>query len=229
MTRRLFELATAEDARLSPYCWRARLALAHKGLGFETMAVGFSEIAGIAQGQFKTVPVLHDGTQWIGGSFAIAEHAEAAAPQAPSLFPGDAERRHARFVDDWVTTQLQPQMFRMVVHDVWSRLRPADQDYFRRTREQRLGMSLEAAHGQRDARLAPFRASLEPARLALQRGPFLAGNGPAYVDYILFGALQWARVASPYAMLATDDPLCAWFERCLDLFDRQGRSMPAAH
>ena len=119
-------------------------------------------------------------------------------------------------------------MFRMVVRDVWSRLRPADQAYFRSTRELRLGMSLEDAHAQREARLAPFRASLEPARLTVQRAPFLAGNGPAYVDYILFGALQWARVASTYAMLAADDPLNAWFERCLDLFDGQGRAMPAA-
>ena len=65
MSRRLYELATADDARLSPYCWRARMALAHKGMAFDAVAVGFTEIAGIAQGQYKTVPVLHDGAEWI--------------------------------------------------------------------------------------------------------------------------------------------------------------------
>lgn len=228
MALRLYDLATADDARLSPYCWRARLALAHKGLLTQTVPVGFTEISAIGTGEFKTVPVLHDGAQWIGGSFAIAEHAERCAPDAPSLFVHDPERMHARFIDDWVTTQLQPQMFRMLVWDIWTRLRPDDQAYFRATREQRLGSTLEQAHAQREAKLAPFRASLEPARKAVQRAPFLAGHGPAYVDYVLFGALQWARVASPYAMLDADDALTAWFERCLDLFDGLGRRMPAA-
>ena len=38
MTIQMFDLAAAEpDRRFSPYCWRTRLALAHKGLPVETI------------------------------------------------------------------------------------------------------------------------------------------------------------------------------------------------
>ena len=37
-SRRLFELAGAEDdRRTSPFCWRIRLSLVHKGLAFESV------------------------------------------------------------------------------------------------------------------------------------------------------------------------------------------------
>ena len=39
----LYDLAGAEDdRRFSPYCWRIRMALKHKGLEFETLAWRFS-------------------------------------------------------------------------------------------------------------------------------------------------------------------------------------------
>ena len=38
MTIRLYDLAGAEaERRFSPFCWRARMALAHKGLDVETV------------------------------------------------------------------------------------------------------------------------------------------------------------------------------------------------
>ncbi len=58
--------------------------------------------------------------------------------------------------------------------------------------------------------------------------PFIGGEGPLFADYILFGALQWLRVAAGLAMLASDDPVMAWFERCLDLHESRGRTVTAA-
>ena len=58
--------------------------------------------------------------------------------------------------------------------------------------------------------------------------PFLGGDTPLFSDYIVFGGLQWARVASGVTLLAEDDPVNAWFERCLDLFEGVGRKVPAA-
>ena len=44
MTIRMYDLAGANPAvRFSPYCWRARRALAHKGLDVETNAWRFSD------------------------------------------------------------------------------------------------------------------------------------------------------------------------------------------
>ena len=53
---------------------------------------------------------------------------------------------------------------------------------------------------------------------------FIAGLGPGFADYILFGAFQWARSVSPIRLLEPDDPLYAWRERMLDLWGGYGRS-----
>ena len=65
-------------------------------------------------------------------------------------------------------------------------------------------------------------------RQTLSFHPFLGGEAPLFSDYIVFGGLQWARVISPIKLLADDDPVSAWFERCLDLFEGAGRKVPAA-
>ncbi|HXJ10454.1 MAG TPA: glutathione S-transferase N-terminal domain-containing protein, partial [Burkholderiales bacterium] len=41
---KLYDLAAAEDdRRFSPYCWRAKMALKHKGLEFETIPWRFTD------------------------------------------------------------------------------------------------------------------------------------------------------------------------------------------
>jgi glutathione S-transferase len=62
----------------------------------------------------------------------------------------------------------------------------------------------------------------------LKEQPFLCGEHPAYPDYCLAGALLWARIASPLTLLEADDPIHAWRERMLDLFDGMGRTARAA-
>src|SRR3989442_944806 len=59
MAIKLYDLAGAEDdRRFSPYCWRVKMALKHKGLDFETVAWRFTEKEAIAPYQSTTVPVL---------------------------------------------------------------------------------------------------------------------------------------------------------------------------
>src|SRR6266496_2879469 len=58
----LYDLAGAEpDRRFSPFCWRARMALAHKGLEVETVPWRFAEKDAIAFSGQGRVPVLIDG------------------------------------------------------------------------------------------------------------------------------------------------------------------------
>jgi len=40
---------------------------------------------------------------------------------------------------------------------------------------------------------------------------------------LAFGAFQWARVTSPLQLLAPDDVVSTWLNRCLDLYDGMGR------
>lgn len=223
----LYDLCGANDARFSPYCWRVKMALAHKGLAFESRPVPFTKIPTIADGAQKTVPVIEDDGRLVRDSFDIAVYLEETYPDRPSLFGGAGGLAAARFIETWSRVVVHMGLTGLIVADVHSVLQDVDDRYFRESREKRLGRTLEAAQSGREDRLEAFRASLAPARMTLEVQPFLGGSTPLFTDYILFGALQWARATSPLQVLADDDPLHAWFDRCLDLHDGLGRAQPA--
>ncbi len=225
----LYDLCAGDaERRFSPHCWKARMALAHKGLAFETRATPFTKIKDIADGFSPTVPVIDDGGKLVRDSFDIALYLEATYPDAPSLFGGEAGKAAARFVESWALTAIHPALSGLIIKDIHDRLGDADQVYFRESREKRMGKTLEAAQAGREERLDAFRAALQPLRLMLGKQPFIGGDAPLFADYIVFGPLQWARVSSPFTVLEENDPVAAWFGRCLDLHDGVGRAMPAA-
>jgi glutathione S-transferase len=88
--------------------------------------------------------------------------------------------------------------------------------------------SLEDLAAERDWRIDRFQHALDPVRAALKRQPFLGGERPAYVDYIVFSPLQWARCLSPSDVLRQGDALDDWRVRMLDLHNGLARSMPDA-
>lgn len=224
----LYDLAGSEaDRRFSPFCWRARMALAHKGLEVETVPWRFTEKDRLPRPNARRVPVIVDRGQVVHDSSAIAEYLEKRYPDRPSLFGPETGRALTRFVQNWTETVLQPGLIGFVVLDIHRHIGPADQAYFRKSREERFGKKLEEVVEDRDARLPAFRESLTPLRRTVERQDFLAGAAPAYADYIVFGAFQWARAISDYNLLAADDPIAAWRARMLDLFGGLARKSPA--
>ena len=220
MALTLYELAGAEDGRcFSPFVWRIRLALAHKGLEAECVPVRFTEKEKIAFSGSKTFPVLVDGDKAIHDSWRIACHLEDAYPDLPSLFGGPVGLGLGFFVNEWAGRILTPLLVPMIVADVWRHLHEKDQDYFRTSREQRFGTTLEMVQSGRDQALPAFRAALEPVRAVTGEGAFLSGDSPAYADYIVFSFFQWARQMSEFRLLDDDDPVHAWRRRMLDLYD----------
>jgi glutathione S-transferase len=211
----LYDLTFAEDRRPSPYCWRAKLALKHKGLQWRDEPCGFNEKQKIAFAQSQTYPVIHDGTKIVKDSWAIAGYLDETYPDRP-LFPNDPSRAYARFVNGWADTVVNPTIFPMVVADMVAVCRPQDRDYVVESRSKRIGTS-DFAGFQKNARekgMASFRASLEPARRVLREQPFLAGASAAYPDIILYGTLLWPQTMSPALdLLENDDPVYAWRER----------------
>jgi glutathione S-transferase len=219
MTRKLYDLAGADpERRFSPYCWRAKLALAHKGLEVETIPWRFTDRDAIAFSGQARVPVLVDGDKVVFDSWTIANYLEDTYPDRPSLFGGPGGRALARFVNNWADTAVNGGLFRMVVADILTHTHEKDQAYFRESREKRLGATLEQIASDRDQRLPAFRASLEPMRLTLRTQPFLGGETPAYADYIVMGSFQWARCISAFKLLEADDPVAQWRGRMLQLF-----------
>lgn len=224
----LYDLAGANPKRrFSPYCWRVRMALRHKGLRCTTVPWRFTDIAVIAPSGQGKVPVLVDGKRWISDSWTIASHLENAYADRPSLFARTAAGRSLTQLYSALGDTLVTQIFRFVALDILDHLHAKDRPYFRRSREARIGMTLEAFIADRNSRLAAFRASLEPLRVVLKLQPFFGGSGPLYADYALFGAFQWARCVSTYPLLAADDPVQAWRDRLLDAFDGFARQSPS--
>jgi glutathione S-transferase len=222
----LYDLVGRDDIRFSPHCWRTRMALAHKGLEHEARPVRFTEIGRIGDGRVRTVPALEDGGQTIVDSWEIARHLERAYPDRPSLFEGPGGEAAALFIQSWTASTVHAGLIQLILLDIFEHLTPEDRDYFRRTREERFGRRLEKVVAGREARVEDFQRSLQPLRMTLREQPFIGGGHPLYADYLVFGALQWARAVSPLRLLADDDPIRAWFGRCLDLHGGLGRAAP---
>ena len=83
------------DAARCPYCARARIVLAEKGLGYETVEIDLSDRPAwiYAKNPSGTVPVLEeDGGFVLPESLVIMEYLDERFPE-PSLWPADPAER----------------------------------------------------------------------------------------------------------------------------------------
>jgi glutathione S-transferase len=227
MAAQLYDLVGTDDRRFSPYCWRAKMALAHKGLAFETIATKFTDKDKLAFSGQTLVPVLRDGDKVVSDSWAIACYLEDAYPGKPSLFGGAIGRAEARFINAWADRELHLALFGVVAKDIYDHVLPEDQAYFRTTREKRLGMTLENFHAGRDQRRPGVQKALDFLRAVLKGQTFFAGDAPAYADHIVFGGFQWVRGCSAERFLAPGDALYDWRHRMLDLHGGLARDVNA--
>ena len=144
MSITLYDLAGAEaERRFSPFCWRTKMALAHKGLAVETVPWRFIEKDKLPSPNQGRVPVIRDADAVVHDSSAIADYLEEHYPDRPSLFGGEVGRGLARFVQNWTETVLHIGLIRLVLLDIHRHLDPENQAYFRQDREKRFGMTLE--------------------------------------------------------------------------------------
>tara|TARA_R110002126_G_scaffold133424_1_gene277473 strand:+ start:901 stop:1596 length:696 start_codon:yes stop_codon:yes gene_type:complete len=229
MTIQLYDLTGKDQARpFSPHCWKVKLALAHKGLDFESVPTSFLDVPKVENGFGKIVPVVRDGDKIISDSFQIALYLEETYPDRPTLFGGQGGIAHAKFVESWALTTLHSQVAVVAVEEICAMLDSADQDYFRTSRENMFKKTLEQVSEGKSAVIAGLPEKLKPLSHMLNSQKFIGGDQPLFADYIVFGALQWARISSATQMLPEGDVVTDWFNRCLDLHDGIGRSVSSA-
>jgi glutathione S-transferase len=226
----LYELAGQNpELRFSPYCWRVRMALAHKGEDAVTIPWRFTEKARLPGAPHnEKVPVLVDGGRIVSDSTAIALHLEAEYDNGPSLFGGPSGEAHARFILSWTDSVLVPALAPFLVPTILPLLHPKDRAYFQTTREARFSTSMTALAASRDQRLPAIRATLTPLRVTLAHQSFLGGDEPSYADYAVFGCFQWARCVGAETVLEPQDTLNLWQDSMLDLFDGLARNAAVA-
>lgn len=215
--RTLYELCGAEEDRLfSAYSWRVRLTMGYKGLEFTSKPTPFTEIPKILGGGHSKVPVLIDGDKTLIESFDICTYLEEAYPDTPSIFGGVGGKENAALIDALMISGLYPTITKMIVKDISEQLSPVDHDYFRTSREQRLGATLEDVQRGRDKERERFAALLKPYGRRLKSAPFLGGESLIYADIALASSLCWAKGTSNYDTLNGDPLFGAWFDRVLE-------------
>ncbi len=229
MTIQLFDLTDASQRIFfSPYCWRTRMALKHKGLAFESLPWHFTETERLAASGGQRVPVIIDGDTCMGESADIAAYLDQAYPDALALMADDAARARARFIESWCRATVFARMVPLAVHAVFNIIAEKDKAYFRDSRERMLKTKIEELSTDPVAEAAVLNKVLGPANDALAAAPFLAGSAPDYSDYVLFGSLMWPYIVCPDNPIDMASPIGQWLDRMLDLHAGYARNAPTA-
>ena len=222
----LFDLATKySEVRFSPFCWRIKYALAHKGLKWDESPLSFAEMKQLPLPNDGKVPVLVDEDEVVFDSWEIALFLDNKYPQHV-LFDSDESRSQSLFVKCWTETVLHSLISRMGILDFLGLQKDVDQTYFRESREKRFGITLEEWGSNPEAARMDFLKALEPLRQTLSDQKFVGGKSPNFSDYIMVGVFQWLRCGSGLTIFDETDHVYAYQERLLDLFDGLGRSAP---
>ena len=230
MSITLYDLAAADPGiRFSPFCWRTRFCLLHKGLDFDTVPWRFTDKEALASTGQGRVPVIVDhanGDRWVHDSWQIALYLDEAYPDRPKLLATTPERANARLVAVWSETSVHGAAFPLILTHLLANLAEKDKAYFRTSREERFGRTLEAMSVDPAKGVETLQRTLAPAEAALAVAPNLSGDKPGYADYALAGSLMWIWVTSPVPPLVAGTAVARWFETMLDLFGGAGRKAP---
>lgn len=228
MTIKLYDLLGDEDRRYSQYCWRAKLALKHKGLDFELIPLILTDKDPIAFAGATSVPVMVDGDVVKTDSWDIVTYLDEAYADAPSLLGGDVGAGVTRVINSWSDRAVNVALGPLIARDILDATHPDDRTYLRGNLEKLYKKTLEEVQEGREDRVKGLYRTLDPIRTTFRKGQdFISGDTPAYADYVVFSQFQWARVVSPFKLLDADDPVFAWRERMLDLYDGYARNTPA--
>lgn len=227
MAIQLYDLAGKDpDIMFSPFCWRVRMALLHKGLDFELIPWRFAEKETIAESGHSAVPVIKDGDKWIGDSWEIIKYLDTQYPDLPTLLSGSEGRAHAQLVLELCGSLVFPAVIPIAVYQAYKILDEASQPYFRESREAMFGTSLEQLNANPQAGKAGLVQALNPFDALLQTSNFIGGDQPTYADYALFGILKWADIVSSYRPIDDTSFVGRWFVRLENMYDGHAKNVP---
>jgi glutathione S-transferase len=219
MTIKLYDLLGDEDRRYSQYCWRAKLALKHKGLDFELIPLILTNKDAIAFAGANSVPVMVDGDVVKTDSWDIATYLDEHYANGPSLLGGSVGAGVTRVVNSWSDRAVNVALGPLIARDILDATHPDDRSYLRGNLEKLYKKTLEEVQEGREDRVNGLYRTLDPIRTTFRKGQkFIGGERPSYADYVVFSQFQWARVVSPFKLLDKDDPVFVWRERILDLY-----------
>jgi glutathione S-transferase len=206
----LYDLVGANDLRFSPFCWRTKAVMAYKQIPYTTVPIRFCDKDKLAFSGQDRVPVIKDGNTVVSDSWFIADYFERTHPE-PRLFPGPGLKEACHFFNLYVDRTVHTAVFPVVVTDIFVNVDPVDREYFRKSREERLGMTLEAAAAKRADYRPRMRAVLGDLSLAIAGQEYFFGT-LTYADLCLFGTFKWIMSVSKEPLFYTTE-FRAWWDR----------------
>jgi glutathione S-transferase len=224
----LFDLVLDSGCTISPFVWRTKYALKHKGFDIELVPNGFTGIKELTGGRSERLPVIVDDGEWVIDSWKIAEYLDAKYPGRPMLFAGDSMKVLTKFIDQWLwRTAIRPwvRTYALDYHDLSM---PRDHAYVRESRERIWGARLEDLQAGREEKLPQVPPTLEPLRVLLRETPWLGGDRPNYADYCILAVFLWTASVAKIPPLHDDEPLKEYIDRGFDLYGGLGRH-PGMH
>lgn len=227
---KLYDLQLESGCTISPFVWRTKYALAHKGFEIEIVPGGFTGIEELTGGFSNRLPVIEDDGVKIKDSWAIAEYLDETYPDRPMLFAGESHKILTKFIDSWAWSTAIGPWFRCYILDYHDLSRPQDRPYVRQSREEWFlqGRRLEDVQAGREERLPTVPPLLEPLRTLLKDTPWLGGQSPNYTDYCILAVFLWTASVAKIPPLHDDDPLKDYIDRGFDLYGGLGRH-PGMH
>lgn len=204
----LFERRGVNGICPSTVCWRARIVLAIKGVDYRRRPVRFVDADDFAEELgTRQVPVLVDAGKTIIGSDKIAAHLDETRV-GPVVGPTDESGPSTEVLESDLGTRILP----LVARDMLAHLEPEDRDYYRTSREERLGASFETLEGRRAAIELDLAFAVGRLDETLASSPYLAGDAPGWSDIVGFCFLLWVDHVSPRTMPELRDAVRAWYE-----------------
>ena len=221
----LYDLVLANGMTLSPFVWRVKMAILHKGFELNAVPTSYNDIKNILDGTHTRLPVIEDKGTVVEDSMDIIDYLDANYSDHPLLFNSKGERNYARFLDAWMFQNVVRHWFTCYCLDQVKQSCPEDKDYIRESRE-RLFLQerkMEDVVVDREKRLVDVRPNLEPLRVHLQDSKWFAGDEPNHIDYLMLSHFFWCASIATCPPLEKNDPLLEWINRGFDLFDGLGR------
>ena len=221
---KLYDLVLKSGITLSPFVWRTKLALLHKGFQIDDVETSYMGIRRMLDGSYTRLPVIDDNGTIVPDSWDIAEYLDRTYPDRPLLYRSQAEKSFARLLDGWMWRGMIHAWFSCYTLDQVKLVHDEDVAYVLDAHQNRIfKRPLEEVVADREQRLLEARPLLDPLRDLLARSEWLAGDVPNQIDYIALGNFLWAASLASHPPLAKDDPLMDWLDRGFDLFGGVGR------
>jgi glutathione S-transferase len=224
MSITLYDLAAADTAvRFGPHCWKSRLALSHKQLEHSTIPVSFTEKDKIAMSGQGLLPVLTDGETVVNDSWEIALYLESHYPENTALFSDDDAKSNAISINEWCNNVLSPHIRPLIIMPIFRIIKEKDKTYFRQSREEKLGVSLESYTDKTEESIVGLNKELDTLRDILRDQPYLAGQESSYADICVLATFLWIACSNEtdlinMGFMDKDDIFYQWYQRMLNRY-----------